>query len=143
MENLKLSKYWLFKLIGQVLIIFGFLYLIVFIVPKLPSVDANIVWFKNIITLFFFLISCLFATFIIETYNKEGKYFKNVMIPTKNFGLEIYDNLYVFSLNGFAWIVNKKYSKVLELKEIKVTKYYNKNKECIEIKPDLPYNIGI
>ena len=143
MENQKLSIYWTIKLIGQFAFILGFLYLIVFLIPKLQSVDTSIVWFKNIITLLFFLVSCMFACFMFETYNNEGKYVEHVMIPLKEFGLDIHDNLYVFSLNGTAWIVEKKYSKVLELKEIEVVKYYNKNRECIEVKPKLPYRMGV
>jgi len=143
MENLKVSKFWVFRLIGQLLFICFFLYLMVFLVPKFESPEASIFWFKSVLTTLFFLVSCFFAFSFLETYNNEGKYVEKLMIPAKQFGLEIYDNVYIFSLEGIAWTVDRKYSKVLESKEIKVIKYYNKNRECVEIKPDLPYRLGV
>jgi hypothetical protein len=141
MGTMKLSKYWVAKLVVNAMIITFLLWAIFTVGPQ-----TNVEGFRGV--MYFLYITCaglvvLFGVFSVIIYNNEGKYYSIESLPVEVFKVNKYKNVIVFSYNGYAWVVNAQYKHTLSQKYIDVVYRYNRKKKQINFDPKLPYMMGV
>jgi hypothetical protein len=141
MGTMKLSKYWVAKLVVNAMFITFLLWSIFTIGPQM-----NVEGYRGV--MYFLYFTCaglivLFAVFSAMIYNNEGKYYSIESLPAEVFKVNKYKNVIVFSYNGYAWVVNAQYKHTLSQKYIDVVYRYNRKKKQINFDPKLPYMMGV
>jgi len=139
---MKLSKFWVFKLGFQVVIVTFLIYVMMFMLPMMFGVP-ELVGILAVLYLMCLIGTCGLVFFLCDIYKNEGKYYKKEICPITDFQVAVYSNLYIFVYKNKAWVIDSRFNGVLNLKEIEVEFIYNRKKELINFSPKLPYRIGV